>query len=91
MIPIPRTYIITNINMVRSVDSAKLKKLVGVFKKVPHLSIPDAMKLAKYSGEEISDLIFRHFLQRTLPSESLNRIPTTTNASTPSTFCRDVA
>jgi hypothetical protein len=72
MIPIPRTYIITNINMVRSVDSAKLKKLVGVFKKVPHLSIPDAMKLAKYSCEEVSNLTFRRFLRCTLLSGMLN-------------------
>jgi hypothetical protein len=43
IIPIPRTHIITNIDMVRSVDKAKLKKLVGVFKKVPHLLEPSRM------------------------------------------------
>jgi hypothetical protein len=58
IIPIPRTYIISNITMVRLVDQAKLKKLLGVFKKVPHLSIPNAMKLAKYSNDEISNLTF---------------------------------
>jgi hypothetical protein len=58
--------------MVRLVDQAKLKKLLGVFKKVPHLSIPDAMKLAKYSDNEISDLTFCRFLQRALPGGLIN-------------------
>jgi hypothetical protein len=59
--------------MVRSVDLAKLKKLVRVFKKVPHLTIPDAMKLAKYSDKKFSDCTFQHFLLRTLPGGLLNR------------------
>ncbi len=72
IIPTPRTYIIFNIPMVQLVDQAKLKKLSGVFKKVPHLSIPDAMKLAKNSDDEISDLTFRRFLQRALPGGLIN-------------------
>ncbi len=58
--------------MVRPVDLDKLKKLVGVFKKVPILSCIDAMKLAKYSDVEISDHVFWGFLRRCLPSGSLN-------------------
>jgi hypothetical protein len=58
--------------MVRPVDLAKLKKLLGVFKKVPSLSCIDAMKLAKYSDVEISNHVFRGFLRRCLPSGSLN-------------------
>jgi hypothetical protein len=54
------------------VDQAKLKELLGVFKKVPHLSIPDAMKLAKYSNNEISNLTFCRFLQCALPGGSIN-------------------
>ena len=42
--PIPRTYIITNINMVRSVDSAKLKKLISFIRMVPYLGLPDTMR-----------------------------------------------
>ena len=38
--------------MVQLDDLAKLKKLVCVFKKVPHLTIHDAMQLAKYSNKE---------------------------------------
>jgi hypothetical protein len=51
---------------------AKLKKLVHVFKKVPHLTIPDATKLAKYSDEEVSDGTFQCFLLRALPGGLLN-------------------
>jgi hypothetical protein len=58
--------------MVRLVDSVKLKKLVQVFKKVPHLTIPDAMKLAKYSNEEVSDCTFQRFLLRALLGGLLN-------------------
>ncbi len=58
--------------MVQSADLAKLKKLVHVFKKVPHLTIPDAMKLAKYSDEEVSDHTFQRFLLCALSGGSLN-------------------
>ncbi len=74
IIPTPRTWIIANINMVWSVDSTKLRKLVGVFKKVPHLSFLDAMKLAKYSDKDISNPTFWRFFQRTLPGGLLNSL-----------------
>ena len=65
--PIPRTSIITYITMVRPVDQAKLKKLI----RVPHLSLPDAMKMAKYSDNEISDRSLQRVLLRDLPGHSL--------------------
>ena len=76
IIPIPRTYIITNINMVRSIDPAKFKKLVKVVRLAPHLCIPDAMKLAKYSDDEIADPTFRKVLQRHLPGGSFEAFRT---------------
>jgi hypothetical protein len=72
IIPTPRTYIITNINMVRLVDPAKFAKLVKVVRLAPNLFIPDAMKLAEYSNDEIADLSFRRLLQRRLRGGSLD-------------------
>ena len=72
IIPTQRIYIITNINMVRSIDPAKFKKLVKVVRLAPHLCIPDAMKLAKYSDDEVADLSFRRLLQRRLRGGSLD-------------------
>ena len=69
-----KEYIITNINMVVSLDSAKLKKLISVFRLAPHLRVRNAMKLAmklaKYSDDEIADPTFRKLLQRHLPGGS---------------------
>ena len=61
--PIPRTSIITYITMVRPVDQAKLKKLISFIRLVPHLSLPDAMKMAKCSLQRV---LLRH-----LPGHSL--------------------
>ena len=72
IIPIPRTYIITNINMVRSVDSAKFKKLVRVVRFAPHLCTRNAMKLAKYSNDEVADHSFWRLLQRRLRGGSMD-------------------
>ena len=72
IIPIPRTYIITNINMVRSVDPAKFQKLVRVVRFAPHLCTRDAMRTAKYSDDEVADLSFRRLLQRRLRGGSLD-------------------
>jgi hypothetical protein len=72
IIPIPRTYIITNINMVRSVDLAKFQKLVRVVRFAPHLCTRDAMRTAKYSNDEIADLSFWRLLQRRLRGGSLD-------------------
>lgn len=69
--PIPRTSIITYITMVRPVDQAKLKKLISFIRLVPHLSLPDAMKMAKYSDNEISDRSLQRVLLRHLPGHSL--------------------
>ena len=69
--PIPRTSIITYITMVRPVDQAKLKKLISFIRLVPHLSLPDAMKMAKYSDNEISDRSLQRALLRHLPGHSL--------------------
>jgi hypothetical protein len=55
-----------------SVDPGKLNTLFKIFKWVPHLCVPDAMKLANYSDEEIADVVLRPTLQRALPGGSLN-------------------
>ena len=57
--------------MVRLVDQAKLKKLISFIRLVPHLSLPDAMKMAKYSDNEISDRSLQRVLLRHLPGHSL--------------------
>jgi hypothetical protein len=53
--------------MVQSVDSVKLKKLVSFFKMLPHVSIPNAMKLAKYSDDKVSNRTLQRFLWHALP------------------------
>ena len=58
--------------MVRSVDSAKFMRLVQVVRLAPHLRIPDAMKLAKNSDEEVSDLSFWRLLQHRLHGRSMD-------------------
>jgi hypothetical protein len=60
-------------NMFRSssADPAKQNKLVKIFLLTPQIRLQDAMILAKYSNKEINDKAFCHFLQRTLPGNSL--------------------
>jgi hypothetical protein len=56
-------------------QAASLIPRVGtVSKMLPHLSIPDAMKLAKYSDEEVSNRTLQRFLQRALPGGSINMV-----------------
>jgi len=66
--------------MVVSLDSAKLKKLISVFRLAPHLHVRNAMKLAmklaKYSDDEIADPTFRKLLQRHLPGGSFEAFRT---------------
>jgi len=66
--------------MVVSLDSAKLKKLISVFRLAPHLCVCNemklAMKLAKYSDDEIADPTFRKLLQRHLPGGSFEAFRT---------------
>ena len=57
--------------MVRPSDPVKLTKLINILKNVPGSNLPDAMMMANYSAEEVSDLSFRRFLQRALPGHSL--------------------
>jgi len=70
-----KEYIITNINMAVLLDSAKLKNLISVFRLAPHLRVRNAMKLAmklaKYSDDEIADPNFLKLLQRHLLGGSL--------------------
>jgi hypothetical protein len=53
------------------VDPAKLKKFLNVMLQAPKLCVPDAMKLANFSDEDISDLSLRCFLQHFLPGETI--------------------
>jgi hypothetical protein len=50
-----------------TVDLAKLKKFLNVMHQAPKLRVPDAMKLANFSDEDIADLSLRRFLQHSLP------------------------
>jgi hypothetical protein len=50
-----------------TVNPAKLKKFLNVMLQAPKLHVPDAMKLANFSDEDIADLSLRHFLQHFLP------------------------
>ena len=42
-----------------TVDPAKLKKFLNVMLQAPKLRVPDAMKLANFSDEDITDLSLR--------------------------------
>jgi hypothetical protein len=50
-----------------TVDTAKKKKFLNFILQMPKLRVPDAMKLAMFSNEDIADLGLRRFLQRALP------------------------
>ena len=50
-----------------TVDPAKKKKFLDFILQMPKLRVPDAMKLAMFSDEDIADLALRRFLQRALP------------------------
>ncbi len=50
-----------------TVDPAKKKKFLNFILQMPKLCVPDAMKLAMFSNEDIADLGLRRFLQRALP------------------------
>ncbi len=50
-----------------TVDQAKKKKFLNFILQMPKLRVPDAMTLAMFSDEDITDLGLRRFLQRALP------------------------
>ena len=50
-----------------TVNLAKKKKFLNFILQMPKLRVPDAMKLAMFSDEDIADLGLRRFLQRALP------------------------
>ncbi len=50
-----------------TVDPAKKKKFLNFILQTPKLRVPDAMKLAMFSDEDITDLGLRRFLQHPLP------------------------
>jgi hypothetical protein len=52
-------------------DPAKLKKFLNVMLQAPKPRVPDAMKLANFSDEDIADLSLRCFLQRSLPGGTI--------------------
>jgi hypothetical protein len=54
-----------------TVDLAKLKKFLNVMLQAPKLRVPDAMKLANFSDEDIADLTLRRFLQHSLPGGTI--------------------
>ncbi len=50
-----------------TVDPAKKKKFLNFILQMPKLCVPDAMKLAMFSDQDIADLGLRRFLQHALP------------------------
>jgi hypothetical protein len=54
-----------------TVDLAKKKKFLNFILQMPKLRVLDAMKLAMFSDEDITDLGLRYFLQRALPGGSV--------------------
>jgi hypothetical protein len=66
-----------------STNPAKLKTLIVIFLCSLKIQLKDAMILAKYSIEEIADVSFHHFLQRTLPGGSLKGLRSHISANAP--------
>ena len=54
-----------------TVDSAKKKKFVDIFLLMPETRVADAMRSAKFTEEDITNLRIRRFLQRALPGRSI--------------------
>ena len=59
-----------------TVDLAKKKKFLDFILQMPKLRVPDAMKLAMFSDEDIADLGLRRFLQRALPGGTVQAMKT---------------
>ena len=59
--------------MVRSssVDPAKVKKVIKFLIKRPDIKVPQAMKLTKFSEEEVADLTLRRFIRQSLPGKTV--------------------
>ena len=81
--PIQCTEVVTNMFRSSSANPAKLKKLTKILIRTPQIQLRDAMMLAKYSVEEISDKAFRCFLQRALPGSSLTGLKAQTAGAVP--------
>ena len=45
-------------------DPAKKKKYINILLQAPNLRVPEAMKLAKFTKNDVADLGLRRFLQR---------------------------
>jgi hypothetical protein len=54
-----------------TVDSAKKKELINIFLLMPETRVDDAMKKAKFTEEDIANLLLRCLLQRALPGGSI--------------------
>ena len=54
-----------------TVDSAKKNKFVDIFLLIPETGVADAMRSAKFTEEDITNLRMRRFLQRALPGGSI--------------------
>jgi hypothetical protein len=63
----------TQANMQRSTsaDPAKLKSVVKILIRLPDLKVPEAMRRAKFSSEEVADTSLCRFIQRSLPGKTL--------------------
>jgi hypothetical protein len=55
-----------------TVDLAKKKKFLNFILQLAKLRVPDAMKLAMFSDEDIADFGLRRFLQRAVPGSTVN-------------------
>jgi hypothetical protein len=55
----------------RSVDPDKLKKVIKTLLNMSNMKVPQAMLLARFSGEEVANLSLRWFIQQSLPDKTL--------------------
>ncbi len=69
---IHRLILITIASRRFTIDPAKKKKFLNFILQSPKLRVPDAMKLAMFSDEDIAELGLRRFLQRALPGGTVN-------------------
>ena len=69
--PIQCTEIITNMTRPTFIDPAKLQRLIVTYRRMPQIELQEAMKLANFSPDEVSDIAYRRCVQRSLPGGSI--------------------
>jgi hypothetical protein len=68
---VQRGVLIINVSKLFTVDSGKNKKLIDIFLLRPATRVDDAMRMAEFTEEDITNLRIWRFLQRSLPGGSI--------------------